>query len=484
MVVRGPVAARLVRGPRRPARGRRRRRRAARASPSAESRTPSSPRSTSSRRRPRSTAASTDAVGDAAAPSRSGRSRTAGTAWHGTRARSSSSATPCPASVVEAVVTGSGPKGALPARRRRRGARGRRPTASRRRARTPARAAAAAATGSTCARPRSASSRPRCCASSSSGSAGCTRSTAYRSRTRCTSSRCRATATAWAGARACASPSAPTVAPGFHGHRSHEVHAVDSCPLDHRRGRRRSAPPGRAWDGHRQPRGRRVVRWRPHGRRRAVEPRTAPAARGQRARAARPWLGARERGRSRVAGRADGFWQVHPGAADTLVVGRPRRAGAASRASTCSTSTRASGCSPARWPQTWASRAGSTRSRRSVRACADARRNLHDLPNVRIHAARRRALAASPARAGRGRPRRARPAAHRCRRRGDATPCSTGRRGRSPTSPATRPPSAATSGTPCAAGWRVGSVRGFDLFPMTHHVECVALLLPPAPTAR
>jgi tRNA/tmRNA/rRNA uracil-C5-methylase (TrmA/RlmC/RlmD family) len=29
-----------------------------------------------------------------------------------------------------------------------------------------------------------------------------------------------------------------------------------------------------------------------------------------------------------------------------------------------------------------------------------------------------------------------------------------------------------------ASGWRLGSLRGFDAFPMTHHVECVALLLP------
>ena len=30
------------------------------------------------------------------------------------------------------------------------------------------------------------------------------------------------------------------------------------------------------------------------------------------------------------------------------------------------------------------------------------------------------------------------------------------------------------------AGWQVSAVRGFDLFPMTHHLEAVALLLPPA----
>ena len=30
------------------------------------------------------------------------------------------------------------------------------------------------------------------------------------------------------------------------------------------------------------------------------------------------------------------------------------------------------------------------------------------------------------------------------------------------------------------AGWQVASVRGFDLFPMTHHLEAVALLLTPS----
>ena len=29
------------------------------------------------------------------------------------------------------------------------------------------------------------------------------------------------------------------------------------------------------------------------------------------------------------------------------------------------------------------------------------------------------------------------------------------------------------------AGWTLGTLRGFDLFPMTEHVELVALLLPP-----
>jgi tRNA/tmRNA/rRNA uracil-C5-methylase (TrmA/RlmC/RlmD family) len=30
-----------------------------------------------------------------------------------------------------------------------------------------------------------------------------------------------------------------------------------------------------------------------------------------------------------------------------------------------------------------------------------------------------------------------------------------------------------------AAGWRLAALRGFDAFPMTHHVECVGLLTPP-----
>jgi hypothetical protein len=27
-------------------------------------------------------------------------------------------------------------------------------------------------------------------------------------------------------------------------------------------------------------------------------------------------------------------------------------------------------------------------------------------------------------------------------------------------------------------GWRLGALRAFDTFPMTHHVECVAALTP------
>jgi tRNA/tmRNA/rRNA uracil-C5-methylase (TrmA/RlmC/RlmD family) len=30
-------------------------------------------------------------------------------------------------------------------------------------------------------------------------------------------------------------------------------------------------------------------------------------------------------------------------------------------------------------------------------------------------------------------------------------------------------------------GWRLAELRAFDLFPMTHHVECVAVFRPGAP---
>ena len=32
--------------------------------------------------------------------------------------------------------------------------------------------------------------------------------------------------------------------------------------------------------------------------------------------------------------------------------------------------------------------------------------------------------------------------------------------------------------TAAASGWRLAGLRAFDAFPMTHHVECVAVLLP------
>ena len=114
----------------------------------------------------------------------------------------------------------------------------------------------------------------------------------------------------------------------------------------------------------------------------------------------------------------------------------------------------------------------------SARACADARRNLHDLPGVRIH---ERSVASwlrwseldsvdlvvlDPPRSGAG--------AEVLDRVLDLAPraiayvaCDPAALGRD-------------LGLVRSAGWRVASVQGFDLFPMTHHLEAVALVLPPA----
>ena len=39
-------------------------------------------------------------------------------------------------------------------------------------------------------------------------------------------------------------------------------------------------------------------------------------------------------------------------------------------------------------------------------------------------------------------------------------------------------------GTFADLGWRLAALRAFDLFPMTHHVECVAVLRPDTPSVR
>jgi len=113
----------------------------------------------------------------------------------------------------------------------------------------------------------------------------------------------------------------------------------------------------------------------------------------------------------------------------------------------------------------------------SVDACKDARRNLHDLPQVRIHQGDVEAwldsgavdtvdlVVLDPPRSGAGSavldhvldlaPRAIAYVA--------CDPAALGR----------------DVGFLRAAGWRVASVRGLDLFPMTQHLEAVALLLPP-----
>jgi tRNA/tmRNA/rRNA uracil-C5-methylase (TrmA/RlmC/RlmD family) len=112
----------------------------------------------------------------------------------------------------------------------------------------------------------------------------------------------------------------------------------------------------------------------------------------------------------------------------------------------------------------------------SVQACSDARRNLHDVPIVRIHqAAVDRWLSANqdlapdlvvldPPRGGAGR--RVVESVLRLNPRAVAyVACDPAALGRD-------------LGYARGNGYEVESVQGFDLFPMTHHMEAIALLRP------
>ena len=266
--------------------------------------------------------------------------------------------------------------------------------------------------------------------------------------------------------------------PGFRRHRSHVVEAVEHCPL---------VTPGvdavgvtrMSWSGAEEIE---VVVSSAGDRAVLVEPATASrttgldpdvAVRGLRG---RTWVQEVAGGRTwRV--QSSGFWQVHPGAADTLVdavrdalAPRPGEhlldlyAGVGLFAGSL-----AADLGPdARIDAVEA----------SVEACRDARRNLHDLPQVRIHQGDVAAwldsgtldtvdlVVLDPPRSGAGTAvlDRVLDLAPRAIAYVACDPASLGR----------------DVGFLRAAGWRLASVRGLDLFPMTQHVEAVALLLPPA----
>jgi tRNA/tmRNA/rRNA uracil-C5-methylase (TrmA/RlmC/RlmD family) len=117
------------------------------------------------------------------------------------------------------------------------------------------------------------------------------------------------------------------------------------------------------------------------------------------------------------------------------------------------------------------------------RAVADARRNLHDLPWVRLeHAAvvtaltgparpdRADVVVLDPPRTGAGR---------------QVVEAIVALRPRMVVYVACDPAALARDvATAAAAGYRLAGVRAFDLFPMTHHVECVARLVPADPVPR
>jgi tRNA/tmRNA/rRNA uracil-C5-methylase (TrmA/RlmC/RlmD family) len=175
-----------------------------------------------------------------------------------------------------------------------------------------------------------------------------------------------------------------------------------------------------------------------------------------------------------------GFWQVHPGAAgallDAVLDAADARPGEHAVDLYCGVGLFAAGL---------ASRVGSEGSVLGVegegRAVADARRNLHDLPWVRLeHAAVARALTGpaqpgradvvvlDPPRTGAGR---------------EVMEAVVALRPRVVVYVACNPAALARDvGTAADAGYRLAGLRAFDLFPMTHHVECVARLVPAAPS--
>jgi tRNA/tmRNA/rRNA uracil-C5-methylase (TrmA/RlmC/RlmD family) len=264
--------------------------------------------------------------------------------------------------------------------------------------------------------------------------------------------------------------------PGFRRHRSHVVEAVARCPLVtdavHAVGVTRLTWPGAeeveavASSG-----GERAV---------LVEPTTASRTAGLERDVAVRGLRGRTWVREVAGGRewrvqSSGFWQVHPGAADTLVAAVREALDPQPGEHLLDLYSGVglfAGCLAADLgPE---GRVDAVES--SVDACKDARRNLHDLPQVRIHQGDVEGwldsgavdtvdlVVLDPPRSGAGSavldhvldlaPRAIAYVA--------CDPAALGR----------------DVGFLRAAGWRVASVRGLDLFPMTQHLEAVALLLP------
>jgi tRNA/tmRNA/rRNA uracil-C5-methylase (TrmA/RlmC/RlmD family) len=201
------------------------------------------------------------------------------------------------------------------------------------------------------------------------------------------------------------------------------------------------------------------------------DPAEAPASGGRRARLSGPAEVTETAGGRQWGVPPEGFWQVHPAAADTL------------------TATVLDLLRPAEGEVAWdlyggaglfaAAVAGRTRARTTLvesspQGAAAARANLADLPvevvQARVDVALRRLdrpvdlVVLDPPRAGAG-ARVVREIAGSGARAVAYVACD----------PAALARDIATFR---AAGWQAADVRAFDCFPMTQHVECVALLLP------
>jgi tRNA/tmRNA/rRNA uracil-C5-methylase (TrmA/RlmC/RlmD family) len=248
---------------------------------------------------------------------------------------------------------------------------------------------------------------------------------------------------------------------GLHRHRSHTVEPLPTCPL---------ATPGVLATGvlGRERPGAHVVEV-------AVSAAGGPAV---------VTVDGVEQGARRVteqaAGRAwrvtgSGFWQVHPGAADALVdavrTALDPRPGEHLLDLYSGVGLFAGALGPLLGP---GGRVDAVEVDEG--AVRDARRNLHDLPWVRLHAApvdgflrgrqvrRCDLVVLDPPRTGAGR---------------TAVESLVRLGARAVAYVACDPAALARDvGTFRDHGWSLAGLRAFDLFPMTHHVECVALLQP------
>ncbi|WP_353387969.1 class I SAM-dependent RNA methyltransferase [Thermobispora bispora] len=267
---------------------------------------------------------------------------------------------------------------------------------------------------------------------------------------------------------------------GLRRHRSHEIEYVGSCPIAHP-GVEEVGAEARRWPGADTVEvavssgGDRAVIIRP--RRRVTVPEVDASVlldqgrRGVRVLTGSPSLTERVGDREfRVTG--SGFWQIHPGAPETLLrtvleLGRPAP-GERALDLYCGAGLFAAGLGEAVGPE------GSVLGIESdPQAVRDARWNLRDLPNTRIErgrveealgtAARADLVVADPPRTGLGRGVVERIAAHGASRIVYVS-CD----------PATMSRDIAWL---APHGYELAELRAFDQYPMTHHVECVALLV-------
>ena len=408
----------------------------------------------------------------ASGPSRSAPSPTAVTAWPGTRARSSSSATRCPGERVVARVTEGRVGDSFVRADAVDGARGRaRPRRGPvpvcrpgplRRLRLPARVP----------RRRSGRSRRPSCASSSRASPVSTSTS--------TCGRCPATRTGlrW---------------------RTRVEFAVDGAgragparpPVARRRARRRLP--------HRHPRGHRLracstpsgptssrstssTPCTPTSRCSSRCPRPRAAARRRARRRARP----RRRLGGRVRRRRPGLLAGAPGRGLDLPDPRRRRCSGPSRA-TASLDLYA-GVGPVHDAPRRARRArtaSSSASRATAEPSRTASANTEHLDNVEWRANRvDRELRSLVGQDVRSRPRGARPAAHGRRQGGHGSARPDGAPPRRLRRVRPRRPWPATSRRPATHGYDLVSLEAWDAFPMTHHVECIAVLEPRGESSR